>query len=275
MNTHSEASFPVSEDSNSASIKPDGTPCGKSRSTPLTGLSLLTDFLPPGSIPTCVTVGGETSGPSSASPWDSPVRTSPSWDPTASEVDCEGTDPASSPKASVSLPKSNLSGWSLKTFQGCSLSTLGRTLSSSSSPLPNAGIWDSSECSMLNISESPSAAADYSLSRVLENTPPLSSWLTPVSWSRYLLRLARNKSILELIGLSIVSRHRLAGTPTASTLVRRILSLKRTDGIRCLSGPERLRLMGFASDWMRPTLRRLGLREMPSALISRDGSLNF
>jgi hypothetical protein len=48
-------------------------------------------------------------------------------------------------------------------------------------------------------------------------------------------------------------------------------SLNRTDGIRWLSGSERLKMMGFASDWMRPTLQRLSLPETPSLRKSRNG----
>ncbi|WP_455823864.1 DNA cytosine methyltransferase [Pseudomonas graminis] len=48
-------------------------------------------------------------------------------------------------------------------------------------------------------------------------------------------------------------------------------SLTRTDGIRWLSGSERLKMMGFASDWMRPTLRRLSVPEMPLLRRSRSG----
>lgn len=52
----------------------------------------------------------------------------------------------------------------------------------------------------------------------------------------------------------------------------RILSVSPTHGIRWLSGKERLTMMGFAWDWMRPTLQRLRLPEMPSVRKSQNGS---
>jgi hypothetical protein len=51
--------------------------------------------------------------------------------------------------------------------------------------------------------------------------------------------------------------------------------LRKTDGVRWLSGTERLKYMGFAGDWMAPTLRRL----MPPATrfvpLLRNGLLKF
>ena len=42
-------------------------------------------------------------------------------------------------------------------------------------------------------------------------------------------------------------------------------------GIRWLSGKERLNIMGFAADWMRPTLQKLGLLETPLYLKLHNG----
>lgn len=56
-----------------------------------------------------------------------------------------------------------------------------------------------------------------------------------------------------------------------STGAVRISSLSETDGVRWLSGRERLKIMGFDSEWMRPTMRRLGLPETPSVRRSRAG----
>ena len=66
----------------------------------------------------------------------------------------------------------------------------------------------------------------------------------------------------------------LAGiAPAVSTERARILSLSPADGVRWLSGAERLQMMGFAKDWMQPTLQRLGLPETPSVRRLRAGSL--
>lgn len=51
--------------------------------------------------------------------------------------------------------------------------------------------------------------------------------------------------------------------------------LTRTDGIRCLSGRERLSYMGFDADWMSPALNKLMLRETPCPPPSHDGLLKF
>lgn len=58
--------------------------------------------------------------------------------------------------------------------------------------------------------------------------------------------------------------------PRLSGVVR-ILSSSETDGVRWLSGRERLKIMGFDSEWMRPTMRRLRLPETPSVRRSRAG----
>lgn len=42
-----------------------------------------------------------------------------------------------------------------------------------------------------------------------------------------------------------------------------------------MSGAERLKYMGFSGDWMRPTLRRLMVPEMPCPPPWQNGSLKF
>jgi DNA-cytosine methyltransferase len=100
--------------------------------------------------------------------------------------------------------------------------------------------------------------------------PPSSCWLTPRQWTQYLQRLSRsNGHGRRMPGLPILYWPRKPD-PRSLWAVP-LSSLTRTDGIRWLSGSERLRMMGFASDWMRPTLRRLSLPETPLLCRSRSG----
>ncbi|HGO7170305.1 TPA: DNA cytosine methyltransferase, partial [Neisseria meningitidis] len=95
--------------------------------------------------------------------------------------------------------------------------------------------------------------------------PPMSLWLTPAQLESYLARLTRAgcKSRMVLC---------LEGFPMEPlTAQAQIFSLRPTDGVRWLSGKERLTMMGFSSEWMRPTLRRLKLRETPSVRRSHAG----
>lgn len=100
--------------------------------------------------------------------------------------------------------------------------------------------------------------------------PPSSCWLTPRQWKQYLQRLARSRGHgPRMHGLPILYwQTKLAHK---SLWAVQLSSLTRTDGIRWLSGSERLKMMGFASDWMRPTLQRLSLPETPSLRKSRNG----
>src|SRR5439155_1943706 len=174
-------------------------------------------------------------------------------------------------------------GWSWKTSRRCSIQTIAATLKRSSAKLPNAGIWDSGGCLMLNISESPKNAGAFSWSRVLDDTPQWTSWLTPLQWTRYLHRLARHGSQnRRMLGLAILLRVRQREAtrdtekPAAGSIWAVSYSLlRKTDGIRWLSGAERLAYMGFARDWMRPTLKRLKLPEMLSRPLWQNGSLKF
>ena len=116
----------------------------------------------------------------------------------------------------------------------------------------------------------PSNVDAYSWSPVIEKCPPSSSWLTPRQWTQYLQRLNRSPGHgPRMPGLPILywqtkpDRRSLWAVPLSS--------LNRTDGIRWLSGSERLKMMGFASDWMRPTLRRLLVPEMPLLRRWRSG----
>lgn len=246
----------------------DTEPPGKSNSTPSTGLCLPIDFPMHANLKTCASAEPTTCLPSMSSPLAFPAKTSalPVADPEgckASAADCFG-------KSYESSRKHNLAGWSLRTSLTCSLSTIAGTLRQSSGPLRTAGMWDFGECLMLNISESPSNVAAYSWSRVIDECPPSSSWLTPRQWTQYLQRLNRSSGHgPRMPGLPILywqtkpDRRSLWAVPLSS--------LNRTDGIRWLSGSERLKMMGFASDWMRPTLRRLLVPEMPLLRRWRSG----
>ncbi len=246
---------------------------GKSNSTPLTGLCLPIDFPMHSNSKTCATAALTTSVRSMSSLQDFPARTSASQAPEkvigtpedyeASAADCFG-------KSYESSRKFNLAGWCLRTSLTCSLSTIATTLKQSSGPLRTAGMWDFGECLMLNISESPSNVVEYSWSPVIDACPPSSSWLTPRQWTQYLQRLNRSTGHApRMHGLPIL--YSRTEPPLRSLWAVPLSSLTRTDGIRWLSGSERLRMMGFASDWMRPTLRRLSLPETPLLRRSRIG----
>lgn len=153
----------------------------------------------------------------------------------------------------------NQSSSCLKMSQVSSIQTMAKTYKQSLKRLPNAGMWDFGECLTAVISESPKNAVEYSWSQVLENTHQLSLWLTWGQWNAFLARLNRNRA-----GRMHTIRYWQGSAHLPSTSIVPISSLCQTDGIRWLSGSERLSMMGFAKDWMRPTLRKLGLRETPS-----------
>lgn len=250
-------------------------PPGKLNSTPLTGLSLPIDFLTHSGSKTCVSAVRTTYHQSMSSLAVSLAKTSARPEPTditATSVGCAANAVAFSGKSYASSKKYNLAGWSLRMSLTCSLSTIAKTLRQSSGPLRTAGMWDFGECLMLSISESPSNVVAYSWSPVIDKCPPWSCWLTPRQWTQYLQRLARSGGhARRMHGLPILSWQT---TPQGEFLwAAPLSSLNRTNGIRWLSGSERLKMMGFASDWMRPTLQRLSLAETPLCRKSRSGLL--
>lgn len=241
---------------------------GKLNSTPSTGLSLPIDFLTPSNSKTYTTAARTTFHRSTSSPAASPVRTSV-W-PEANPPDYAANAAGFSGKSYASSKKLNLAGWCLRMSLTCSLSTIARTLKQSSGPLRTAGIWDFGECLMLSISESPSNVVAYSWSPVIDECPPWSCWLTPRQWTQYLQRLAlSNGHGPRMPGLPILCWQ--TNPAPRSLWAVQLSSLTRTDGIRWLSCSERLKMMGFASDWMRPTLQRLSLPETPLLRRSRSG----
>ena len=277
----SEKSAPASAGSASALNRPAGRPPGKSNSTMLTGLSLPIDFLTHGNIKTSG-IGAHIPCP----PWPAsapgfPAKTSVSWE----QLGVINREPVLRAAAADSFSRSCKSsgiyahnGWSLKTCRRCSIQTIAQTFKQSSAKLPNAVMWDSRECWMLNISESPKNAAGYSWSQVIKNIPASHSWLTPGQWNRYLHRLARTGSQnRRMLGLAILWRHQINCTnKTAGSILAMSFSLlRRTDGIRWLSGAERLSYMGFPSDWMEPTLKKLMPPAMPCPRPWQNGLLKF
>lgn len=249
-------------------------PPGKWNSTPPTGLSLPTDFRMPPNTKTCATAAPTICNPSTSSPQAFPAKTSatPAAAPATNTPEaCKASAAACFGKSYASSKKHHLAGWSLRTSLTCSLSTIAETFKQSSGPLRTAGMWDAGECLMLNISESPSNVAEYSWSPVITECPPSSCWLTPRQWTQYLQRLNRNPGHgPRMHGLPILY-WQTKPAPRSLWAVP-LSSLTRTDGIRWLSGSERLTMMGFASDWMRPTLQKLSLPETPSSRKSRNGS---
>lgn len=246
---------------------------GKLNSTRSTGLCLPIDFPMHANLKTCANAAPTTCPPSTSSRPASPVRTSASPDngkATETAADCAANAAACFGKSYESSRKHNLAGWSLRTSLTCSLSTIAKTLKQSSGPLRTAGMWDFGECLMLNISESPSSVVEYSWSPVIDECPPSSSWLTPRQWTQYLQRLNRSSGHApRMPGLPIL--YWPAKPAHKSLWAVPLSSLTRTDGIRWLSGSERLKMMGFASDWMRPTLQRLLVPETPLLRRSRSG----
>jgi hypothetical protein len=87
-------------------------------------------------------------------------------------------------------------------------------------------------------------------------SPPSSCWLTPAQWQLFLARRQRNNP-----GSSL-SLHDLPDKlPARSLSMVQASLLKPTDEIRWQTGPERLSIMGFASDWMRPHCRGSSCRQ--------------
>lgn len=241
--------------------------------TPSIGLSLPIDFHTPDNSKTCATAAPTTSTPSISSQEDFPARPS-AWpapdSATAKSGACEASAADCFGRPYASSKRYNPAGWCLRMSLTCSLSTIARTLRQSSGPLRTAGMWDAGGCLMLSISECPSSVAGYSWSQVVDACPPSSCWLTPRQWTQYLQRLARSSGHApRMHGLPILCWQ--TRPDHRSLWAVPLSSLSRTHGVRWLSGSERLKLMGFASDWMRPTLRKLSLPETPSYRKSRSG----
>ena len=269
------------EDSASALSKPGGSRGIKSKLMISTELRLPIDFLTPGTPVILETGAVSNSLGCGASVPGFPARTSVKWEALASINRGQVLQAAaldSSSKSWKSSARYNLNGWSLKTSRGCSVQTITETFKSSSQNLPNAITWDTRECLMLNISESPKSAAAFSWSAVLDASPVWTSWLMPRQWNQYLVRATRRGlRNQQMLGQALLFRPRqnIATKTVESILALSYLLLKKTDGIRWLSGPERLKYMGFPADWMRPTLKKLMRREMQCPPQLQNGSLKF
>lgn len=252
-NPQSVASSPASEGLTSALNKQDSPPLDKSKLTTTAEPCLPTDSHTPNNIAISEPVQESLPQPTSLSE-GFPAKTCQPLEKDGG-YQASAQDYSSTPSTSSNLY--NLAGWSLKMSRGCSLAMLAKTSRQSSPRLPNAGIWGTGECLMLGISESPQNAVEYSWSQVIDSAHPLSLWLTVDQIITYQARLARAGKMPTLLCLQ--------GLQTDVLISREPISaLSEADGVRWLSGPERLKMMGFAKDWMRPTLQRLGLRVMPS-----------
>lgn len=250
------------------SNKLDSPPPGKSRSSRTCARCSHCGSRTHNSSQTCARSGPTTSAPSMSSSAVSPARTCRPW---AHGPGSLGPEQASSGRYAGSSRKYGPSGRSLKTSLACSLAMVGKTLASSSGPLPTAGMWDSGGCLMLSISESPSVGAGFSWSLVLDDNPPLGCFLTPRQWTQYLARLARSKSHGQRMdGLPIAFWPK--ALPASSLSVRRLSSVTKEDGVRWLSGPESLKLQGFEPGWMRPITEKLGRPETRSVFPWPAGS---
>lgn len=158
----------------------------------------------------------------------------------------------------------------LENVTGSSLAVGAAAFKQSSKPLPSAGMWDAGGGLMLNISESPQNTGAFSWSDVWDSDPPLGCWLTPRQWELFLARRARTKGTEAWTdGLTLPNLPASLGLKSPS--LAQACSLPKEAGIRWMSGGERLKIMGFASDWMRPTLQRLMLPETPLPRRSSNG----
>lgn len=281
MSGPSEKFALVSAASASVSRMRAGAPHGKSSLMMSTGLALPIDFLAHGSSGIYGIGGDSISGQCAASPSEAPARTLALW-PIPSEVERDtALLAAAADYSSAAWRLSSASDQNLSCGKTCRLSSVATTVGTfkrSLGRLPNAVTWDQRGCWMRSISECPRSGADWSWSRVLDVTPHASSWLTPGQWSRYLARLRRAKSAGELMrGLAILLRRRINTGDAAHGLISalRFSWLRRTDGVRMLTGPERLSYMGFPRDWMSAILSRLMPQGTQFRLRWRDGLLKF
>lgn len=245
-------SLPVSAASTLAFIAPDSVASGRSSLTPPAGLCLPRDLADDSMQMSATSERPSWSVLTSLQP-DSRVRMHRPWDHVKQEAGevSPGSARGSSGKSSASLPRYAPNGWCLRTSWACSTSTMARIFRRSSKPLPRAGIMSPGGCWILDISESPRRAVESSFSAVLDSPPHWSSWLTPGQWKAYLSRLARSNSHAARWPMLPILLQR-AMPHAESILAARLSSLSRTDGVRWLSGAERLKLMGFPSDWMDP-----------------------
>lgn len=233
---------------------------GRLRSIRCSGLSLPTDFQRRDSSRTSGTAERAIFVRSIASQRGSHAKISRCSGRVESAKVLRVSEAACSGKSFVSSANFAPNGWSLKTSLGCSLSTMVTTLRRSSLPCPTSGMWASGECLMLRISESPKLAEGFSWSRVLVDSPPWTCWLMPLQWKQYLARLRKSPGhVHRMHTLDILLRLQ---TPRAGSIWGvRFSWLKRTDGIRWLSGKECLSYMGFPADWMTPTFSRVMRQE--------------
>ncbi len=252
-----------------ASRTPAGQRDGKSNSMTSTGIALPIDILGPANLKTSAT-GGHIDCPKfSLSLSAVPVKTSRSWR-TLSKINRNvvlvAASPAFSSTAWRSSERFSPSSSCSKTFQTCSIPMVAETFKRLSAHSPNSVTWDLRACSIHRLSECPKTVVGFSWLHVLDKNPHSSSWLTLGQWKRYLLRLARAESQrARVLGLGILLRLQTSSTTAIpeSILAVNFSLLRKADGIRWLSGPERLRYMGFPGDWMRPTLKRLMRPETP------------
>jgi hypothetical protein len=108
---------------------------------------------------------------------------------------------------------------------------------------------------MLHASESPQNAVAYSLLPVFLSTPiELLADASPVA-------AVPGAPPAQQSGPKPFPTLLAGQAPARSLSMVQASSLKPTDGIRWLTGPERLSIMGFAWDWMRPTCRGSGCRQ--------------
>lgn len=246
--------------SDSQQSESDGQPCGPARSSPQHGLFTLPDSDTTGSGSTPTSGSRRISRKSTSSRVDSPVRIS------ALRGAAKGWPAA---KAAFSLnsfafwERLGLSGSFLRTSLVCCRAIEAATWESFSPRWSNAGTASRGGFSTVSFSESPNAAAECSLSDILQATSdvPQRFYLSPKACAGILRRCVRRG-----VTLPSALRHALTRVatrqPTSSSWLERSRSLtaggasmrKRQEtttslSVRRLTPTECERLQGFPDHW--------------------------
>lgn len=135
----------------------------------------------------------------------------------------------------------------------CCFQTMAATSKQSLKRLPNAGMWDFGACWTAVISGPTKRRRVFMVAGLescagdMGDAGPMARLSWPDGAGRW---WTLNLRCLQVSPTGQVSTSRVE-----------ISSLLPTHGIRWLSGRERLSIMGFAADWMRPTLARLSCRK--------------
>ncbi len=141
----------------------------------------------------------------------------------------------------------------LKMSPVCCFQTMAATSKQSLKRLPNAGMWDFGACWTAVLRSPHKTPAAYSWSQVSESCP-----LDFMGDAGPMARLSgQTEPGSAWAGRSTYAACRFLRRDKYRHLGWKYTSLLPTHGIRWLSGARASDIMGFAADWMRPTLARL------------------